>query len=61
MARQIEVWYSLPQMDDTIYTGSTRFTDWYDFADWLKQATLTGRPVTITEWQYVEPNLTQGP
>jgi hypothetical protein len=35
--------------------GSTkrvqRFTDWFDFADWLKQTTLIG-PVEIVGWTY---------
>ena len=52
MGRKIGVWYSKVDKDGTTYTGSTVFDDWYDFADWLKQATLRG-PVTITSWQYL--------
>jgi len=29
------------------------FTDWYDFADYLKQAKLAGYFVTIYGWRYV--------
>lgn len=28
------------------------FTDWYDFADWVKQLNKDGRPVCIFEWRY---------
>jgi len=34
-------------------SGSQRFTDWYDFADWLKQANLKYGAVLITEWRYL--------
>lgn len=29
-----------------------RFTDWYDFADWLKQENENKRMVCIIAWQY---------
>lgn len=51
----IEVYYCCPtdRKGDTTYaSGSQRFTDWFDFADWLKQRTLVG-PVLITSWRYV--------
>jgi len=51
---QIEVRYCEKSNTQSHYlTCITRFTDWYDFADWLKQATLQG-PVLITSWNYVK-------
>lgn len=32
--------------------ASQVFTDWYDFADYLKQCELKGITVTIREWHY---------
>jgi len=29
------------------------FSDWYSFADWVKQENLYGRSVTITHWEYI--------
>lgn len=29
------------------------FKDWYEFADYVQQETLTGRPVTIYKWSYI--------
>lgn len=29
------------------------FTDWFDFADWLKQKNEAGESVTIHHWEYV--------
>jgi len=28
------------------------FTDWWDFADWVKQMTIQGLPILIIDWQY---------
>jgi len=54
MTSKIEVYYCIKSDYGTHYaTGSKWFTDWYDFADWLKQATLRG-PVLITSWNYVK-------
>lgn len=54
MNRMIEVCYCCKSdFHSTSYaTGSQRFSDWFEFADWLKQATLKG-PVVITSWEYV--------
>lgn len=30
------------------------FTDWYDFADYVKQENLRGRTVTICKWEYID-------
>ena len=35
-----------------IMEGRT-FTDWYDFADWVKQKNLDGIEITIVEWGYI--------
>lgn len=29
------------------------FTDWYDFADWLKQQNEAGQVISIKRWEYV--------
>lgn len=29
------------------------FTDWYDFADYMKQENLKGKPVIVIEWEYI--------
>lgn len=29
------------------------FNDWWDFADFLKQANLKGQDVTVHHWEYV--------
>jgi hypothetical protein len=29
-------------------------SDWYDFADWLKQEELAGRTVTFLRWEYMQ-------
>lgn len=29
------------------------FASWFEFADYVQQETLTGRPVTIYKWSYV--------
>jgi len=29
------------------------FTDWYDFADWMKQQNLQAGPVVVIAWEYV--------
>lgn len=29
------------------------FTDWWDFADWVKQQNEEGSPVVILKWEYV--------
>ena len=53
MDKRIRVYYCVPSgFDQTYACGSQRFTDWFDFADWLKQTTLSG-PVLITSWDYV--------
>jgi hypothetical protein len=31
---------------------SKEFTDWYDFADWLKQENERGYAIIIFEWNY---------
>lgn len=40
-----------------IWFGGTKipkmFTDWYDFADYLKQEELAGREVVFKKWEYV--------
>lgn len=53
MARKIEVYFCCKSSDgDHHYAACAKwFTDWFDFADWLKQETLRG-PVLITEWRY---------
>ena len=54
MTSQIEVTYCVKSdYGENYASGSQRFTDWFDFADWLKQATLRG-PVLITSWQYLK-------
>lgn len=52
MNRMIEVCYCCKSDFHSYATGSQRFSDWFEFADWLKQATLKG-PVVITSWEYV--------
>jgi hypothetical protein len=56
---QIEVCYCVKSEygSNNYASGSQRFTDWFDFADWLKQSTLRG-PVLITSWQYLEKRST---
>ena len=29
------------------------FTDWYDFADWMKQQNLKLGPVVVIAWEYI--------
>ena len=54
MNRKIEVHYNHQSDFSTAWvTGSQRFDDWFDFADWLKQRLLKGHPVLITQWEYV--------
>lgn len=54
MGRKLEVHYCHQSAFSTSWaTGSQRFNDWYDFADWLKQELLKGHPVLITNWEYV--------
>jgi hypothetical protein len=52
---KIEVYYCVrSEISGDVYaSGSQRFTDWFDFADWLKQSTLRG-PVLISSWNYVK-------
>jgi len=54
ISRQIEVEYCCrSRLTNTTYaSGSHRFHDWYDFADWLRENTLES-PVLITGWKYV--------
>lgn len=33
------------------------FSDWYDFADWIKQENLYNREITVVSWQYVDVEL----
>lgn len=44
MKRRILVW-----CNDTM---AKCFTDWWDFADFVKQENLAGRDVTIHRWEY---------
>lgn len=37
---------------DVAYATQT-FNDWFDFADFVKQANLKGLDVTICRWEYV--------
>lgn len=34
-------------------TITQEFSDWYDFADFLKQENLAGHDITISDWKYV--------
>lgn len=34
-------------------SSTKRFTDWFDFADWLKQENEHNHTVCITSWTYV--------
>lgn len=50
----IEVSYNhKSDMSQAWVSGSQRFTDWFDFADWLQQLNLSGKAVLITQWKYV--------
>lgn len=58
MHRRIQVFYCRQNsLEHKRYSdGEATFTDWFEFADWLKQATLKA-PVLITYWQYVDPEI----
>lgn len=38
-----------------LVTSQQTFTDWFDFADYLKQQTLAGKVVTVKGWEYIQP------
>lgn len=51
--RNIEV--TLVSFDGfTMKYGTQQFTDWWDFADFLKQNELKGVATTIKGWRYVD-------
>lgn len=53
--RMIEISYNhQSDMSKAWVSGSQRFTDWFGFADWLKQMNEAGKAVLITEWKYVQ-------
>lgn len=57
-----EGWKESPKRQIKVYlTGALAmtqhvrfFSDWFSFADWLKQEALAGRCAIIYNWEYVE-------
>jgi hypothetical protein len=53
-ARMISVSYNhQSDLSKSWVAGNTRFNDWFEFADWLKQLLEQNKPVLITEGHYV--------
>ena len=55
MSADIKVTYTLMSKGGHKSPGQTseiRLTDWYSFADWLKENEVNGRDVVIHSWVY---------
>lgn len=48
--RNIEVTYKCAETN--MFFVTQHFSDWYDFADWLKQENLKDNDITIRSWRY---------